>query len=188
LTEKGILTERSDGEKNNCSNADTDADVKEERQKRRKPIAFYLPVDNASPIIIGSRILREKNLDDFIGKENRSILANYMAGIESGMTKLKRRPEPARTPDSSKPDPASLMTLQESLARKRPDFVARADYRTQRLAEMKQKRLEYEEQVEIYLLYILLGTSILSCHGVIGRACLGWFLHYGSFTLAKVTR
>jgi ALMS motif len=171
LTEKGILTERSDGEKNNCSNADTDTDVKEERQKRRKPIAFYLPVDNASPIIIGSRILREKNLDDFIGKENRSILANYMAGIESGMTKLKRRPEPARTPDSSKHNPASLMTLQESLARKRPDFVARADYRTQRLAEMKQKRLEYEEQVEIYLLYILLGTSILSCHGDIGRAC-----------------
>ena len=146
--EKGVLTGRPEGEPNqSCSGVDTDADVRLDRPKRRKPIAFYLPVDNQSPIVIGTRTLREKRQEDFLGKENRSILANYMAGIESGVTRLKRKTHPTSASESPRPDPSPQWTLQESLARKRPDFIASADYRANRLHEMKQKRLEYEQQV-----------------------------------------
>lgn len=34
-----------------------------------------------SPIIIGKRILRERSQEVSLGKENRSILANYMSAL-----------------------------------------------------------------------------------------------------------
>ena len=150
-SDKRALSDASSSERNKSAmSVDNNRnDVQERRYKRRKPIAFYLPIDQRSPIVIGSRILREKNKEDPIGKENRNLLANYMAGLDSGMKKIKRKPvaTPNSAPDSPKSDPASGWTLQESLARRRPDFIVNADFRTQRLSEMKQKRLEYEEQV-----------------------------------------
>jgi hypothetical protein len=115
-----------------------------------------------SPIVIGTRILREKNREDFLGKENRSLLANYMAAVNAGVTKLAAgsRASPRPEPDA-KPDPVSRLTLQEALALKRPDFVDRANFRRQRLGEMKAKRLEYEEQVTCLRLHTLANFDFI---------------------------
>ena len=91
--------------------------------------------------------MREKNKEEFLGKENRNILANYMAGLGSGATKLNRKLDSAPIQDVPKRDTVSRLTLQESLAKNRPDFIVKAAYRTQRLNEMRLMRLEYEEQV-----------------------------------------
>lgn len=147
---RGVLTEQPSGE-NNRSNKSVVATrekepTSEKSHKQRKPIAFYLPIDNQSPIIIGQRILREKNKEDILGKENRNIFANYVAGLSSGVTKLNRK-QSSPSPDAPKPDSGARLSLQEALARNRPDFIARSSFRSQRLNEMRDRRLEYEEQV-----------------------------------------
>ena len=147
--EKGILSEPAAGAENRSNNkpftTKTTTTTTVTLQKR-KPLAFYLPVDSQSPIVIGQRILREKNRENFLGKENRDILANYVAGLSSGMTKIIRKPDLSPSPDVVKPVRIRL-SLQDSLAQNRPDFIAKSNYRTQRLREMREKRLEYEEQV-----------------------------------------
>ncbi len=108
-------------------------------------------MDNQSPVVIGTKILREKNKEDFLGKENRNVLANYMAGLGAGATKLNRKSDSGPVQDVPKPDPVSRLTLQESLAKNRPDFIAKSTFRTERLNEMRLKRLEYEEQVKLVI-------------------------------------
>ena len=141
--EKGILIEPAAGAENRSNKS---AKTTTMTMQERKPLAFYLPVDSQSPITIGQRILREKNGENFLGKENRNILANYLAGLNSGVTKINRKPDLSPSPDVAKPVPVRL-SLQDSLVKNRPDFIAKSNYRTQRLREMREKRLEYEEQV-----------------------------------------
>ena len=148
---RGVLVEPPSGENNRSNKSvetrkEKEPPTSEKSYKQRKPLAFYLPIDNQSPIIIGQRILREKNKEEFLGKENRSILANYVAGLSSGVTKLNRQ-QPSPSQDAPKPDSATRLSLQEALAKNRPDFIAKSSFRSQRLNEMRERRLEYEEQV-----------------------------------------
>ncbi len=159
---RGVLIEQPNGENNRSNKSVVTTREKEptseKSHKQRKPIAFYLPIGNQSPIIIGQRILREKNKEDFLGKENRNIFANYVAGLSSGVTKLNRK-QPSPSPDAPKPDSGTRLSLQEALARNRPDFIARSSFRSQRLNEMRERRLEYEEQVSTLISGILSQTN-----------------------------
>merc|ERR1712059_233608 len=52
---------------------------------KQKPVAYYLPLDNLSPIRIGRRVLRESVQDEnkvFMSEDNRIILSNYMAALQ----------------------------------------------------------------------------------------------------------
>merc|ERR1719422_2014225 len=50
-------------------------------KKSNVPVAYYLPVDNLSPIRIGSRVLRENN--GWVGSDQRNILSGYMASLDT---------------------------------------------------------------------------------------------------------
>ena len=63
---------------------------------RREPLAYYLPMENASPIKIGTKVLRksadgEEGEEGELGKENRGILANYVAGLDASAVDLDTR-------------------------------------------------------------------------------------------------
>ena len=53
---------------------------------KQKPVAYYLPMDNLSPIRIGRRVLREIRGDNenvFHSSENRNILSSYVASLDT---------------------------------------------------------------------------------------------------------
>ena len=49
--------------------------------KKSGPVAYYLPVDNLSPVRIGTRVLREKN--GWTGENNRNIISSYMSSLDT---------------------------------------------------------------------------------------------------------
>ncbi len=122
---------------------------------RRNPVAYYLPLGGQSVIKIGTRILREQNSEEgSTSKENRSIIANYIAGMEGGVVQedrskkrssneTKKKEEEAKK-KSSRPSSAHRYTLGDALALKRPGFVAEAERRRRHLIRMRQQRLENE--------------------------------------------
>ena len=59
----------------------------------REPLAYYLPMENASPIKIGTKVLRKSAGEEEgeLGKENRGILANYIAGLDASAVDLDTR-------------------------------------------------------------------------------------------------
>lgn len=138
---------------------------KKKVMKKAPPVAYYLPFSNDSPIKIGTRIIRERIQEEGIGRENRNILANYMAGLDSGAifrdggnsrsetaTRISSRPRDNDHDDDSSGDFSNLLTLQDALAAKRPDFVAKADQRMHWLHQAKLQRLAMEEKKKQWIL------------------------------------
>jgi hypothetical protein len=123
-------------------------------------VAYYLPLDNLSPVRIGRRVLRDSSntgnnyqAAGQLSAGNRQLLAGYMAGLDlaaaaasnnsssscSGTTaagQLPRRPQ---------------LTLQDALLTQRPNFVRRAEHRRAALARIKAARLRRAEKQEAWL-------------------------------------
>ena len=58
----------------------------------REPVAYYLPVKNSSPIKVGTKVLKKSAGEEgALGKENRSILANYVAGLDASAVDIDAR-------------------------------------------------------------------------------------------------
>ena len=58
----------------------------------REPVAYYLPMENSSPIKIGTKVLKKSAGEEgALGKENRSILANYVAGLDASAVDIDAR-------------------------------------------------------------------------------------------------
>ena len=115
--------------------------------ERRPPVAFYLPLENESAITIGKRVIRQKEGGE-IGKENRSILANYVAGLDANAREIRSKRRDAEEDSTTSPPPSTStrrLTLRDALAARRPDFVHAADERRYLLRRAKEQRLEQEE-------------------------------------------
>ncbi|TRY63748.1 hypothetical protein TCAL_02095 [Tigriopus californicus] len=119
----------------------------------KEPLAYYLPMSQGSPIKVGRKILHDGFDEDVVNNENRSILANYMAGLNSEAivingTKKKRPTGYGHKPDQYKydRDELRLLTLQDALSVKRPGFLQNAERRRTLLKEMREQRLTYEAQ------------------------------------------
>merc|ERR1711952_387634 len=109
-------------------------DKKVRTPKKNIPVAYYLPVDNLSPIRIGSRVLREKNIG-WAGAGTRNIVSSYISALDP---QPLTRPAPA--PGRSSSEPASQdpgLTLQQALATRRRDFVRSCE---RRVVAMKRAR------------------------------------------------
>ena len=121
--------------------------------RKKKPVAYYLPMANESPLVIGKRIVKDQMTNNEVGKENRSILANYMAGVNLASVPIVKRRTDNRpvviSPDSS--SETVELTLQDALAAKRPDFVARANQRCYLLERAKMQRLQQQERMKNWL-------------------------------------
>ena len=57
---------------------------------KRQPLAYYLPLERASPIIIGRKVLKEKALEEDLSKENRNLLANYLSAVDTNTITITR--------------------------------------------------------------------------------------------------
>ena len=58
----------------------------------REPVAYYLPMENSSAIKIGTKALKKSAGEgSSLGKENRSILANYVAGLDASAVDIDAR-------------------------------------------------------------------------------------------------
>ena len=59
--------------------------------KQRQPMAYYLPLERASPIIIGRKVLKEKApFEEDFTKENRNLLANYLSAVDTNTITIAR--------------------------------------------------------------------------------------------------
>ena len=57
---------------------------------KRQPLAYYLPLERASPIIIGRKVLKEKAFEEDLSKENRNLLANYLSAVDTNTIAITR--------------------------------------------------------------------------------------------------
>lgn len=125
----------------------------------RKPMAYYLPMDNQTPIRIGMRVLKEKKAvnDEFsIGKENRNLLANYLSSVDSStMVMSKGRPKTAPEPHQRPAPPnlsrSSQITLQDALMLRKPNFIQRSSMRVDILRQIRDQRLIHAERHQRWL-------------------------------------
>ena len=116
------------------------------------PQAYYLPLGGQSVIKIGTRRLKEVQEEDgSVSKENRSILANYIAGIQVESIRRRQTKEEEeeengekKSPPQSQQPSSSKYTLRDALSLRRPDFVEEAERRRSHLLRMRQARLENE--------------------------------------------
>lgn len=121
---------------------------------KKKPLAYYLPMDNQSSVRIGKRILKEKLTEDTLGKENRNLLANYISAIDANAVNLEPNKRPTTTQQkeiSSRRRPDISMTLQDALAKRKPDFLERSAYRVHLLKLARAQRLEFAERQRQWL-------------------------------------
>ena len=120
-------------------------------KETRKPLAYYVPLGNyATPIRIGTRILKEKLADDSLNKENRNILANYMSALDVSSIKINRKkklyvgdPDGVRLAKRVE-DPAK--SLREALYERKPYFIKNSRKRVEILREIKEERCERDRQ------------------------------------------
>merc|ERR1719273_2702774 len=88
---------------------------------KQKPVAYYLSLENnATPIRVGKRILKETLSEEFINKENRNILSNYISALNASAikidTKKKKLPkEVAQNLPKTKITVDPTKTFQEAL-------------------------------------------------------------------------
>ena len=123
-------------------------DKKVRTPKKNVPVAYYLPVDNLSPIRIGSRVLREKS-NGWAGAGTRNIISSYISALDP---QPLARPAPAPAPGRSSSEPASQdpgLTLQQALATRRRDFVRSCERRVvamKRAREARELRAAKQEE------------------------------------------
>ena len=128
-----------------------------EATPRREPVAYYLPMANSSPIKIGAKELKKSAGEEgALGKENRSILANYVAGLDGSAVDVdtrrkqeerrRRREEKKEQEEMREAQERPLLTLQDALVAQRPDFLTRSERRQAVLRRAREQRLEVEER------------------------------------------
>ena len=129
-----------------------------EATPRREPVAYYLPMANSSPIKIGAKELKKSAGEEgALGKENRSILANYVAGLDASAVDIdarkrkreerrRRREEKKEQEEMREAQERPLLTLQDALVAQRPDFLTRSERRQAVLRRAREQRLEVEER------------------------------------------
>ena len=115
---------------------------------KRKSLAYYLPLyNNATPINVGSRVLREKGLENTLNKENRNILSNYISALNTSSIEIQQnkhnRPVSKVIPVTSRVDPSK--TLQEALTENKPNFIKKSEYRVEILRQIKEERCLFSE-------------------------------------------
>ena len=124
---------------------------------RREPVAYYLPMANSSPIKIGAKELKKSAGEEgALGKENRSILANYVAGLDASAVDIdtrrkqeerrRRREEKKEEEEMRAAQERPLLTLRDALEAQRPDFLTRSERRQAVLRRAREQRLEVEER------------------------------------------
>ena len=129
------------------------------RQPVRDPVAFYLSVSNSSPIKIGKRALKKKRGEEGdLEKENRSILANYIASLDVASLQTVVDPdlireeeaeseaEVVRKEEDRRRATAAVLTLRDALTARRPDFVERSERRQEIMKRAREQRLEVAER------------------------------------------
>ena len=117
---------------------------------KRKPIAYYLPLyNNASPIKVGSRILRDKGIESSLNKENRNILSNYLSALNASSIEInpKKKTEDVlieKIPISTTViDPCK--SLKDALYEYNPDFIKKSEWRVEILRQIKEERCLFSE-------------------------------------------
>ena len=118
---------------------------KKTRSQGRKnvPVAYYLPVDNLSPVRIGTRVLRERN--GWLGSGQRDILTSYMASLDT--QPLKRPPANTSSDVSRERSEVVGLSLQAALVRRRPGFVRGCEARVEAMRRAREARqLRAEKQ------------------------------------------
>ena len=115
--------------------------------KKNAPVAYYLPVDNLSPVRIGTRVLRERN--GWMGSGNRNILTSYMASLD---TQPLKKP-PANTSSDMSQERAEVvgLSLQQALTRRRPGFVRSCERRLEAMRQAREARELRKEKQERWL-------------------------------------
>jgi hypothetical protein len=116
--------------------------------RKRKSLAYYLPLcNNATPIIVGSQILREKGLENTLNKENRNILSNYISALNASSIEIHQNKSKKTVskvfPVTSTVDPSK--TLQEALIENKQNFIKKSKYRVEILRQIKQERCLFSE-------------------------------------------
>ena len=131
--------------------------VAEATTPKREPVAYYLPMANSSPIKIGAKELKKSAGEEgALGKENRSILANYVAGLDASAVDIdtrrkreerrRRREEKKEEEEMREAQERPLLTLRDALEAQRPDFLTRCERRQAVLRRAREQRLEVEER------------------------------------------
>ena len=116
---------------------------------KRRSLAYYLPLyNNATPIQVGSRILRHQGLEGNLNKENRNILSNYISSLNVSTIDINPKQKSSKvTLDKipAKPIVDPNKTLQEALHENLPTFIKKSQYRVEVLRQIKEERCLYTE-------------------------------------------
>jgi hypothetical protein len=127
-----------------------------ESTRKSKPVAYFLPLENLSPIRIGRRVLRDSSSNSQetgqLSAGNRRLLTSYMAAVDSAAAASQDRPAAAAT--VTKPPPPQLrqqLSLQDALLTQRPNFVRRAEHRRAVIQRIRAARLRRAEKQEAWL-------------------------------------
>lgn len=129
-------------------------------EKLRQPVAYYLNVGNASPIVTGIKLIRKDIKLESSGippeqKENRNLLANYAVSLEASAMKIKTvRENSGKASDKDdggidtdkEPRVQKILTLSDALYLSRPRFIARAENRRIVLQQMRTHRQHEEDR------------------------------------------
>ena len=124
---------------------------KKKTSKKGAPVAYYLPVDNMSPIRIGSRVLRENN--GWMASDNRNIISSYVASLDTQpIRKRQHQSTSASTSSQSNIDQMNeSMSLQQALMNRRKDFVRSCEKRVNAMKKAKDARILRSTKQEAWL-------------------------------------
>jgi len=124
---------------------------KKKTSKKSVPVAYYLPVDNMSPIRIGTRVLRENN--GWMTSDNRNIISSHMASLDTQPLK-KRQHQSSSTSTYSQSNNDQMnesMSLQQALMNRRKDFIRSCERRVNAMKKAKDARKLRSAKQEAWL-------------------------------------
>merc|ERR1712110_950453 len=104
--------------------------------------------NHATPIQVGSRILRHQGLEGNLNKENRNILSNYISSLNVSTIDInpkQKSPKVNLDKIPAKPIVDPNKTLQEALHENLPTFIRKSQYRVEVLRQIKEERCLYTE-------------------------------------------
>jgi hypothetical protein len=126
-----------------------------ESTRKSKPVAYFLPLENLSPIRIGRRVLRDSSSNSQetgqLSAGNRRLLSSYMAAVDSAAAASQDRPAAAATVTKTPPPLRQQLSLQDALLTQRPNFVRRAEHRRAVIQRIRAARLRRTEKQEAWL-------------------------------------
>ena len=112
---------------------------KVQKAKKDVPVAYYLPVDNMSPIRIGTRVLREKN--GWVGEQNRNVLSSYMSSLDTQPIRRQSSSSKSSKSNTDLSNNVEAISLQQALINRRQDFVRSCERRVVAMKAAKDARM-----------------------------------------------